>query len=45
MLQRGADPVYLQMILGHSTLGTLSQYLRLTITDLKEAHSRTKPGK
>jgi site-specific recombinase XerD len=34
----------LQLLLGHSTLGTLSQYLRLTITDLKKTHARSKPG-
>ena len=44
MLRRGAHPVQLQMLLGHATMATLSQYLRVTITDLKAAHRRSKPG-
>jgi len=45
MLQHGAHPVKLQMLLGHATLKNLSQYLSLTITDLRAAHRRSKPGR
>ena len=45
MLRRGAHPVQLQMLLGHSTMVTLSQYLRVTITDLKSTHSKSNPGR
>ena len=45
MLRRGAHPLQLQMLLGHATTKTLSQYLRTTITDLKKTHSLSKPGK
>jgi integrase/recombinase XerD len=45
MLRGGAHPVQLQMLLGHSTMVTLSQYLRVTITDLKSMHKRSKPGR
>lgn len=45
MLQNGAHPVQLQLLLGHSTLRTLGQYLRLTVTELQQAHARTRPGR
>ncbi len=45
MLQRGAHPVQLQMLLGHATLQHLSHYLRISIKDIKEQHERSKPGK
>lgn len=45
MLQNDAHPVQLQMLLGHSTLRTLSQYLKVTIRDLKKAHRHTNPGR
>ncbi len=44
MLQNGASPVAIQNILGHADLSHLSQYLRLSITDLREMHSRSLPG-
>ena len=44
MLQNGAHPVEVQLLLGHASLRTLSQYLGLTITDLKAAHKNSKPG-
>ena len=44
MLQHGAHPVQLQMLLGHATLRHLSPYLRLTITDLKRMHASSRPG-
>lgn len=45
MLQHGAHPVQIQMLLGHATLKHLSQYLRLTITEIKAMHEKSKPGK
>lgn len=45
MLRNGAHPVEIQMLLGHSTFKTLSQYLRLNISDIMETHSRSKPGR
>jgi len=45
MLQHGAHPLQIQMLLGHATMKHLSQYLRLSITDLKKMHQRSKPGK
>jgi integrase/recombinase XerD len=45
MLAHGAHPVQIQMLLGHADLRHLSQYLNVTITDLKQAHKRTRPGK
>lgn len=44
MLRRGAHPVQLQMLLGHSSLETLGQYLRVTVMDLKATHRRSRPG-
>lgn len=44
MLKRGAHPLELQLLLGHATLKTLSQYLRLTITELQQMHRKSKPG-
>jgi len=45
MLRNGAHPVEIQMLLGHSNLKSLSQYLRVTITDLIKMHKRSKPGR
>ena len=45
MLQRGAHVMELKLLLGHSTFKTLSQYLRLTITDVRKMHARSKPGR
>ena len=44
MLRNGAHPVQIQMLLGHATLHNLSQYLRVTITDMTKMHRRSKPG-
>ncbi len=41
MLQGGANPVEIQMLLGHADLSNLSQYLDVTITELKETHKRS----
>ncbi len=45
MLRAGAHPVQIQMLLGHASLETLSQYLKVTITDMRHMHERSKPGR
>jgi len=45
MLRNGAHPVQIQMLLGHADLQSLSQYLRVSITDLKKMHAKSKVGK
>ena len=45
MLQHGAHPVQIQLLLGHADLTTLSQYLRLTIRDIRKMHAASKPGR
>jgi integrase/recombinase XerD len=45
MLQNGAQPLAIQTLLGHATMKTLSQYLRLTITELKAAHRQSRLGR
>ena len=45
MLQHGAHPVQIQLLLGHADLKTLSQYLRLTIKDIKRMHAGSNPGR
>ncbi|MGA1825013.1 MAG: tyrosine-type recombinase/integrase [bacterium] len=45
MLQGGAHPVQIQMLLGHSTLRTLSHYLKITITEMFKTHKKGKPGR
>jgi len=44
MLRLGAHPVQIQFLLGHAGLNTLSQYLRVTIADMRRMHRATKPG-
>ena len=44
MLRRGASPVAIQALLGHSALKHLSQYLKVTVTDLKQAHGESRVG-
>ncbi len=45
MLRNGAHPAVIAELLGHSGLDTLSHYLRISITDLKREHSRSRPGR
>lgn len=45
MLQNGAHPVQIQMLLGHTQMRHLSQYLKLTITDIMNMHKKSKVGK
>lgn len=44
LLRHGAHPLQIQLLLGHATLKTLSQYLRLTITELQQTHAQSNPG-
>ena len=43
LLKNHANLRLVQDLLGHRSLATTERYLRLTITDLKEAHSRFHP--
>jgi len=45
MLRNGAHPVQIQLLLGHANLKSLSQYLSVTITDLRKTHGQSKPGR
>lgn len=44
MLHKGASPAAIQLLLGHSSMRHLGQYLGLSIRDLQHAHKRSKPG-
>ncbi len=44
MLSNGAHPVELQLFLGHSDVKNLSQYLKVTITEMKAMHERSRVG-
>jgi site-specific recombinase XerD len=44
MLANGAHPLMVSELLGHSTVGTLTHYLRVTIRDLRKTHAASKPG-
>jgi site-specific recombinase XerD len=44
MLRRGASPMTIQILLGHATMAHLGQYLRLSITDIKQAHEVSRVG-
>ena len=43
LLKNNANLRHVQEILGHRSLATTERYLRLTITDLKEAHRKFHP--
>ena len=43
LLKNHANLRHVQDLLGHRSLATTERYLRLTITDLKEAHTRFHP--
>lgn len=43
LVQNRASLRHLQDLLGHKSLATTERYLRLTITDLKEAHAKFHP--
>lgn len=45
MLANGASPIHIQMMLGHATLRHLSQYLSVTMPELKKMHGKSRLGK
>jgi integrase/recombinase XerD len=45
MLRRGAHPLLIQELLGHSGGHSLKHYLRLSMDDLKKTLNRSKPGR
>ncbi len=45
MLRNGAHPAQIQLLLGHASMRHLSQYLQLTITEIKAMHKNSKIGK
>ena len=44
MLSHGASPVEIQALLGHSCLKHLSQYLAVSITEMKQSHAHSRLG-
>lgn len=44
MLSHGASPVEIQTLLGHSCLKHLSQYLAVSITEMKQSHAHSRLG-
>jgi len=45
MLRRGAHPLLIQELLGHTGGHSLKHYLRLSMDDLKKTLNRSKPGR
>ena len=45
MLNRGAHPVEIQLLLGHASLRHLGCYLRVGIREMKAIHARSNPGR
>ena len=43
LVKNNANLRHVQDLLGHGSLATTERYLRLTITDLKEAHAKFHP--
>ena len=43
MLRGGAGMYHVKELLGHESLDTLKHYAKLTITDVKAAHSKCHP--
>ena len=43
MIRNRANPAHVKDLLGHEDFGSLQDYIRLEITDLKEAHKRFHP--
>lgn len=44
MLNHGAHPVQIQMLLGHACMKHLSQYLQVQFREMKAAHERSRLG-
>jgi site-specific recombinase XerD len=45
ILRNGAHPEMVKTMLGHSSLKSLAQYLRVTIQEIKRMHAHSKPGR
>ena len=45
MLENGAHPVQIQMLLGHASLFSLSHYLRVTVTAMRKMHRKSRLGR
>jgi len=45
MLVNGAHPLAVSKLLGHAELKTLSHYLRVSITDMRQMHRHSRPGR
>lgn len=43
LVKNNANLRHVQELLGHGSLARTERYLRLTITDLKEAHAKFHP--
>jgi integrase/recombinase XerC len=44
MLRHGAPAAAIQLLLGHADMSHLSQYLKVTINDLRNAHEHSRLG-
>ena len=44
MLRRGASAASIQLLLGHADMCHLSEYLKVSISDLKKAHEESRLG-
>lgn len=44
LLQQGADILYIQELLGHSSLKVTQDYTRVMPAEVKETHTKTHPG-
>ena len=45
MMENGADLPYIQQLLGHESIRSTQIYTHVSITKLKEVHTRTHPAK
>lgn len=45
MLQGGAHPVQIQLLLGHGSLSVLSRYLHISVKDMLATYKKGKPGR
>ncbi|MBT61850.1 MAG: hypothetical protein CML13_01390 [Puniceicoccaceae bacterium] len=44
MLRGGASFRHVRELLGHSSIDTMQDYIRVVIDDLQKSHSRAAPG-
>jgi integrase/recombinase XerD len=45
MLQNGAHPFEIKLLLGHASLKHLHHYLKVNITDIRNTHRKSRPGR